>query len=106
MQFRYWVDGLRCSSSSRSRSSRRASSRSRPGFENHAERAFRADRRDARMRERQLHRGLERPVITTRSVHARTTRLRRAGRLPAKSKPLAFQPPADFLDIVADTAPP
>ena len=73
-----------------------------PRLRSHTERIFRADRDEARSRRRRLHRGLEAPAITTRSAHQRTYRLRRAGRLPAKSKPRAFQPPADFLDIAAD----
>lgn len=61
--------------------------------------ALKAERQQLRQRERSLRKGLRRSVITPTAVHDRLHRLRRAGRLPAKSKPRPFQPPADFHDI-------
>jgi hypothetical protein len=69
-----------------------------PRLQSYAQATFRAERRTLRQRERALHKGLNRPVITTTAVYDRTHRLRRAGRLPAKSKPRPFQPPAYYDD--------
>lgn len=65
----------------------------------HAEHMFRGERNVARGRRRALAKGLAGAVITTPAVYGRTNRLRRAGRLPASSKPQAFRPPADFDDV-------
>jgi hypothetical protein len=73
-----------------------------PRLHRMAQEAFREERRTALERQRALHKGLQRPVITAAAVHARTHRLRRSGRLPFKSKPLEFRPPADFYDIGHD----
>jgi len=61
--------------------------------------AFRRERQAAHRHEQAMHKGLPRPTISTAAVHGRTHRLRRAGRLPSKSKPLGYQPPADFHDV-------
>lgn len=70
-----------------------------PRLTRYASSVFARERRALRDRERALHKGLQGGEISTKAVYARTNRLRRAERLPARSKPRAFQPPADYDDI-------
>jgi hypothetical protein len=68
-----------------------------PRLRDQARSMFKAEKAAARARALELRKGTHRTKTTTSAVYARTHRLREAKSLRAKSKPLTYKPPPEYI---------